>query len=163
VRGARKQARVQILDADGTASPLYGVVNFTGSTVDPKLGTVQLRAEVRNDNLQRLPGQFVPVRLLAGEQQAYLVPQAAVVQQEQTRLVWVVGQDGTASLKPVKTANWIGDQWVVTQGLQPADRVIVDNLIKLKPGVRVEVREAEPPQPASAPSAPGSSASSARP
>jgi membrane fusion protein (multidrug efflux system) len=55
-------------------------------------------------------------------------------------MVWVVTPDGTAAMKPVQTAQWIGNEWVVTGGLQPGERIIVDNLIKLRPGVKVEPR-----------------------
>jgi membrane fusion protein (multidrug efflux system) len=158
IRGARRQARISLLDQDGTVAAEGGRLNFTGSTVDPKLGTVQLRAEFPNGTLKWLPGQFVRVRIVAGEQQAFLVPQAAVVQTERARLVWIATADGNAVQKPIETANWMGNQWVVTGGLQPGDAVIVDNLIKLRPGVRVEPRApgADPavqaaPTPAGAP------------
>jgi membrane fusion protein (multidrug efflux system) len=101
---------------------------------------VQLRAEFPNPERRWLPGQFVPVRVQAATQQAFLVPQSAVVQTEQARMVWVVTPEGTAAMKPVQTAQWIGNEWVVTGGLQPGEQIIVDNLIKLRPGVKVEPR-----------------------
>lgn len=138
IRGAEKRAQVKLLAPDGTVAANNGRLNFSGSTVDSKLGTVQLRAEFANPNLKWLAGQFVKAQILAGEQEAFLVPQAAVVQTEQDRLVWVVGPDGTANMRPVKTANWIGANWVVTGGLQTGDAVIVDNLMKLRPGAPVQ-------------------------
>lgn len=143
VRNARERAKVELLDSDGKPLPVQGKLNFTGSTVDPKLSTVQLRAEFANPKLEFLPGQFVRVRLLAGEQQGVLVPQAALVQTEQSRMVWVVGDDGKAAMKPVQTAGWLGNDWIVTEGLAPGDRVIVDNLIKLRPGAPVQPRAAQ--------------------
>jgi membrane fusion protein (multidrug efflux system) len=102
------------------------------------MGTVQLRAEFLNPVLRWLPGQFAKVQILAGEQEAFLVPQAAVVQTEQAKLVWVVDADGKANMRPVQTANWIGSNWVVTSGLKPGDAVIIDNLMKLRPGAPVQ-------------------------
>jgi membrane fusion protein (multidrug efflux system) len=128
------------MSKEGTVVADGGKLNFTASTVDPKLGTVQLRAEFPNPERRWLPGQFVPVRVQAGTQRAFLVPQAAVVQTEQARTVWVATPEGTATMKPVQTAGWRGSDWVVTGGLQAGERVIVDNLIKLRPGVRVEPR-----------------------
>jgi membrane fusion protein (multidrug efflux system) len=53
-------------------------------------------------------------------------------------MVWVAGPDGKASMKPVQTANWIGSNWIVTGGLKPGEAVIVDNLMKLRPGAPVQ-------------------------
>ena len=77
IRGAEKNAQVKLLNEDETVAASNGRLNFAGSTVDPKLGTVQLRAEFPNPALKWLPGQFVKVQILAGEQEAFLVPQAA--------------------------------------------------------------------------------------
>jgi membrane fusion protein (multidrug efflux system) len=138
IRGAQKSARVKLLNPDGSVAAENGRLNFAGSTVDPKLGTVQLRAEFANPSLKWLPGQFVKVEILAGEQSAFLVPQAAVVQTEQARMVWIAQADGTAVMRPIQTANWTGSEWVVTSGLQSGDAVIVDNLMKLRPGAAVQ-------------------------
>jgi membrane fusion protein (multidrug efflux system) len=89
------------------------------------------------------------VRVLAGEQEAILVPQAAVVQTEQARMVWIAEADGKAVMRPVQTGGWIGSDWVITGGLKAGDAVIVDNLIKLRPGVTVK-----PHAPFDAPAAP---------
>jgi membrane fusion protein (multidrug efflux system) len=77
VRGNEKQARVQIIAEDGTVSADNGKLNFAGSTVDPKMGAVQLRAEFPNPVNRWMPGQFAKLRILAGEQPGMLVPQAA--------------------------------------------------------------------------------------
>lgn len=153
IRGAEKRARVQLLNQDGSVAADNGRLNFAGSTVDPKLGTVQLRAEFVNGTLKWLPGQFTKVHILAGEQDAFIVPQAAVVQTEQARMVWVAEPDGKANMRPVQTANWIGNNWIVTGGLKPDDAVIVDNLMKMRPGAAVQPHApgAAPPGPPGAP------------
>jgi membrane fusion protein (multidrug efflux system) len=99
---------------------------------------VQLRAEFPNPQARWLPGQFVKVRVLAGEQIAMLVPQSAVIQTEQARMVMTVGADNKVAPKPVQTANWIGSDIVVTGGLEDGDAVIVDNLVKVRPGATVQ-------------------------
>ena len=142
IRRDSKNLHVNLLSRDGAVSAKNGRLNFTGSTVDPKLGTVQLRAEFPNPDMKWLPGQFVKVQILAGEQEAFLVPQSAVVQTEQARMVWVAEPDGKANTRPVQTANWIGTDWIVTGGLKPGDAVIVDNLVKLRPGAPVAPHEA---------------------
>ena len=153
VRGHERRAQVSLLDRQDAVVAKSGKLNFAGSTVDPKLGTVQLRAEFRNADQRWLPGQFVRVRIVAGEQEAFLVPQAAVVQNELTKMVWVIGEDGKAATKPIETANWLGADWIVTGGLAPGDVVIVDNLIKLRPGIAVQARAADATAPAGAPAA----------
>jgi membrane fusion protein (multidrug efflux system) len=154
IRGGERGARVQLVsDSNNAVVADNGKLNFTGSTVDPKLGTVQLRAEFQNPGMKWLPGQFVKVRVLAGEQNAFLVPQEAILQNEQSRIVMTAGPDGKAVSKPVKIANWIGSNAVVTAGLSDGDVVIVDNLVKVRPGSPVQPHErgaapataAEPP------------------
>lgn len=156
IRGAERQARVKIMKQDGSSAAENGRLNFTGQTVDPKLGTVQLRAEFANPGLKWLPGQFVKVQILAGTQEAYLVPQVAVMQTAQGRLVWIVGADGKAAMRSIGTAGSIGSNWLVTSGLQEGDLVIVDNLMKVRPGAPVQpVPQGEPGQ--KAPAEPGTS------
>ena len=135
---AAKKAEVRLVLGDGTPYAGVGRLNFTASTVDAKLGTIQLRAEFANPSLALLPGQFVRVRLSAGESEAILVPQVAIVQNDQGRFVWVVGPDGKAAMKPVEAASWVGRDWLIRKGLASGDRVIVDNLLKLRPGAPVQ-------------------------
>lgn len=137
VRGAQKNARVQIVGEDGKVLADNGKLNFTSTTVDPKTGAIQLRAEFPNPRAQWLPGQFTRVRVLAGDQEAILVPQAAVLQTEQAKVVMTVGPDDKVVPKPVQTANWVGNDMIVTGGLKEGDRVITDNLVKVRPGASV--------------------------
>jgi membrane fusion protein (multidrug efflux system) len=153
IRANAPSAEVRLVQEDGAVLAKNGRLNFTGSTVDPKLGTVQLRAEFPNPDLRWLPGRYLKVQIAAGVQEAFLVPQSAVVQSEQTRSVWLVGADNKAVSRPIKTANWLGADWIVTSGLKSGDRVITDNLIRLRPGVEVQVKsgtDAAAPPPASA-------------
>ena len=150
IRGKERQARVQLIANDGSIGADNGHLNFTASTVDSKLGTVQLRAEFANPSQRWLPGQFVKARILAGEQMAMLVPQAAILQTEQSRVVLTVGPDGKAKQKPVRASSWIGNQAVVTDGLDEGDKVIVDNLVKLRPGTAVQPKSAQASAPAAA-------------
>lgn len=140
IRDSAESAKVAIVDSKGTISANDGRLNFTSSTVDPKIGTVQLRAEFPNGNLKWLPGQFVKVRIEAGGQDAYLIPQAAVTQSERAKSVWIASADGKATQRNVQTENWLGNDWIVTDGLKPGELVIVDNLMKLHPGAAVQPR-----------------------
>jgi membrane fusion protein (multidrug efflux system) len=131
---------VKIEFPDGSLYPVAGRVNFSGSTVDPALGTVQMRAEFQNPKLQVLPGQYVRVRILSGTREAIVVPQTAVLQNEGGRFVWVVGAEGKAAPRQIKVGSWVGQDWVVLEGLNAGDAVILDNLIRLRPGTQVQVK-----------------------
>jgi len=142
---------VELVLADGSVYPHQGKLNFLASSIDTTLGTQQLRAEFSNKEGQLLPGQFVRVRLLAGDQDGvYLVPQSAVLQTEKGSLVMVADPENKVAPRPIKTGEWLGKDWVVLGGLNPGDKVIIDNLMKLKPGAPVA-----PHAPGAAPGAPG--------
>ena len=144
---------VRVLFADGTPYEGKGELNFAAMEIDSKLGTQQLRAEFDNPRQLLLPGQFVTVRITAGERdKVFLVPQAAVVQTEKGNLVFTVDADGKAQARPVKTGDWIGKDWTILSGLNAGDKVVVDNLLKLQPGVAVT--EAPPAATQAAPNAP---------
>lgn len=151
LRDAR-QAQVRLLDANGKPLAAQGRLNFAGSTVDARVGTVQLRAEFPNADLAVLPGQFVRAQVVAGQVQGFLVPKAAVMQTDKGTLVWTV-RDGKATPAPVEVGNWVGSDWVVRKGLNEGDQVIVDNLMKLRPGA--------PVKPQAAGAAPGAAPASA--
>ena len=115
-------------------------LNFSSSSVDATLGTVQMRAELPNPGLQLLPGQYVRVQVVAGTQQALVVPQSAVMQNEGGRFVWIVGPESKAAQRQIKVGNWAGDDWVVLEGLKAGDTVIVDNLLRLRAGTPVKLQ-----------------------
>ena len=129
---------VELVLADGSVYPRKGHLNFQSSQIDPTLGTQQFRAEFDNAEGRLLPGQFVRVRLLTGMRDGvFLVPQSAVLQTEQGRLVMVAGADNKVAPRPVQAGEWLGKDWVILGGLQAGDKVIVDNLMKLRPGAPV--------------------------
>lgn len=160
---------VKLLTAEGKPLGTGGKLNFEGSTVDPQLGTVQLRAEFANPELVVLPGQFVRAQVHAGDERAYIVPQAAIINGERGKAVWTV-KDGKALPTPVEVGAWVGDGWAVRKGLNEGDTVIVDNLLKLRPGAPVAPHAASapaggasapPPSDAASATAPGSASASA--
>lgn len=135
--GNADKARVRLLSRSGDSLIDGGQLNFTGSSVDAQLGTVAMRASFANPALTVLPGQFVQLRIEAGERQAYRLPKVAVSQTADGTVVWVVGEQDKAQPRPVGAAEWQGADWIIETGLKPGDRVIVDNLMKLRPGVGV--------------------------
>jgi membrane fusion protein, multidrug efflux system len=144
IRGAEHSARVQVIAADGTVAADNGRLNFAASTVDAKTGAVQLRAEFANPTQRWLPGAFAKVRVLAGQQTAFLVPQAAVSQTDQSRQVMTVGPEGKVVPKPVTSSGWLGTDAIIVSGLNEGDMVIVDNLVKVRPGMTVQANVPAP-------------------
>ena len=144
---AGSAGEVSVSSAGGKPLAAKGRLNFAATSVDPRLGTIGLRAEFANPQLAILPGQFVQARVKVGEREAYLVPQHAVMQSDQGRFVWTVSADGKATPAPIKAGEWLGSDWVIEDGLKAGDRVIVDNLIKIRPGAPVQPNAAgQPPQ-----------------
>ena len=136
-RGKRRRRGPRSCFPDGSTFPGKGRLNFTATAIDTRLGTQQLRAEFDNASQQLLPGQFVRVQITAGARDnVFLVPQAAVMQTEKDFLVFVVDAENKATLRPVKVGDWVGANWTILSGLNAGDRVIVDNLLKVRPGAR---------------------------
>ncbi len=128
---------VTLLLADGRPYEQPAKVNFAGSTVDAATGTVQMRAELGNPKLALLPGQFVRVRVTAGSREAIVVPQKAVQQNEAGRFVWLATPGGKAVQRQIKAGDWVGNDWVVLEGLKPGEQVIVDSFARLRPDAPV--------------------------
>lgn len=118
--------------------------------VDPRTGTLELQAEFPNPQHRLLPGQFGRVRYVAERRTgAILVPQRAVQQNQSMQTVFTVGQGDKIEAHPVKTGARIGDAWLIEQGLQPGDRVVVEGLLTVRPGLVVHpVPYQEKPAPA---------------
>jgi len=148
--GRASPVDMQLVLPGGALYPLKGRLNFAATAIDTRLGTQQLRAEFDNPHEELLPGQFVTVRITAGQRDnVFLVPQAAVVQTEKTSLVYAIDAEGKAQARPVKTGDWVGADWAIMSGLNAGDRVIVDNLLKVRPGVAVTEAPAAAAAPAS--------------
>ena len=129
---------VQLVMDDGSLYPETGTINFQSTFIDPKLGTQQLRATFANPDEKLLPGQFLRARISTGKlENVYLVPQAAVIQSDKGFMVWVMGDDGKVIPTPIKPGSWSGKDWIILSGLQPGMKVVVDNIIKIRPGASV--------------------------
>lgn len=130
---------VRMILPDGSEYQQEGKINFAASKIDPLLGTQQLRATFDNTDQRILPGQFVRIRVTAGESETvFRVPQVAVLSSDFGRFVYVIDEQNTVTQRPVAAGDWIGKDWIILDGLNRGDRVVVDNLIKLSPGKIVE-------------------------
>lgn len=150
----QKVKQVALILPDGTEYEKKGELNFAASRIDPVLGTQQLRATFDNTDQSLLPGQFVRARVITGEHPGvFLVPQVAVQTSDLGKSVYVINDKNEATPRPVVAGKWIGTDWVILDGLKAGDRVIVDNIIKLRPGALVSPHAPGEP-PAEAPGQP---------
>jgi multidrug efflux system membrane fusion protein len=145
---AKHTLRVEVRLPD-EAKPEVGELTFLDNSVQSSSGTVMLRATVPNPARHLWPGQFVNVRLVLAK--AVLVPAAAPQDSAKGNFVYVVKQDSTAELRPVKLGQRQGEMVVVEQGLQPGERVIMNGQLGVLPGGKVRVITGTPAaQPAQA-------------
>ena len=131
---------VRVVLEDGSELPRAGKLLFSDLSVDATSGQITLRAEVPNPNGLLLPGQYVRVRLSQAElPAAILLPQQAVTRSGQSDTVLVVGADNKPTPRTVKLGGAQDNQWIILDGLQPGDEVIVDGFQKMMvPGAPVK-------------------------
>lgn len=133
-------ARVRLKLEDGSTYPIEGTLKFTDVTVDPATGTQAIRAVFANPRGLLLPGMYVRAELVEGTKaNGMLVPQRAVTRDPKgSATVLVIGADGKLAPRPLTTDRTIGDAWLVTGGLQPGDKVVVEGAQMLQPGTPVK-------------------------
>ena len=133
-------APIRIVLADGTIFPVEGRLDFADIDVGTDSGTVTLRATVPNPRGDLLPGLFVKARLVQGiVPNGILVPQGAVSRTPRgTATVMIVNAKGEAESREVAADNAVGANWLVTSGLKPGDKVIVEGLMNLRAGAKVK-------------------------
>ena len=131
---AQGSYQVQLVLSDGSLFEQEGRINFADLRIDTQTGSLRLRTVFPNPRRRILPGQFVRARLLgATRNNAILVPQTAVQQALGRQFVYVVVGD-TAKSRDVQTGSFAGNDWIITSGLNAGDRVIVDNIQRVRAG-----------------------------
>jgi membrane fusion protein (multidrug efflux system) len=134
------QKKVNLLLEDGTAYPLEGTLQFRDVTVEPSTGSVILRLVIPNPEGVLLPGMFVRAVVKEGvSEQAILIPQQAVSRDPKGNpLVLIVDAQGKVQQRMLVLDRAMGDKWLVSSGLAPGDRLIVEGLQKVRPGASVK-------------------------
>lgn len=137
--GGQGRNTVKLLLEDGTAYPQDGALQFSDVTVDQSTGSVTLRAVFPNPDGVLLPGMFVRTLIQEGvREQALLAPQQAVSRNSKgDPFALVVNAESKAEYRPLVLDRAIDDKWLVTKGLAPGDKVIVEGLLMLRPGTVV--------------------------
>nr|WP_237708070.1 efflux RND transporter periplasmic adaptor subunit [Oceanicola sp. S124] len=138
-------APVSLTLADGTAFDHTGLLTAAEPHVDEQTGVVVLRIEFVNPDMLLLPGMYVQVEMPSRQvESAFLVPQEAVTRDRRGNpQTLVVGADGTVEQRPLTVLQDRGATWVVTDGLAPGDKVIVEGLQRAAPGATVAPQERE--------------------
>ena len=135
-----KQATVKLLLEDGTPYPVDGTLKFSDVTVDPSTGSYILRTVFPNPQHLLLPGMYVRAIVQEGvAEQAILVPQQSVSRDPKGNPVALIvdGSDKVAQRK-ITVDRAVGDKWLVSEGLKPGDRLIVEGIQKARPGTSVK-------------------------
>jgi membrane fusion protein, multidrug efflux system len=123
---------VTVVLADGTVFPDRGHINFANPAFNTQTGTFLVRASFANPKGSLRPGQFVRARVSgAVRPNAILVPQRSVLQGSKSHFVWVVDNNSKAHQRVVETGTWHGDNWFITDGLKPGERIVVDGAIRV--------------------------------
>ncbi|WP_341319592.1 efflux RND transporter periplasmic adaptor subunit [Paraburkholderia sp. IMGN_8] len=160
---ANNNFEVTVIMADGTEFPDRGHIDFTNPAFSTQTGTFLVRASFANPKGTLRPGQFVRARVSgATRPNAILVPQRAVLQGAKSHFVWVVDSDSKAHQRVVEVGEWHGDDWFISQGLQPGEKVVVDGAIRVAADtpLKIVAAPAAPAAPAAA-EAPASGAGKA--
>lgn len=146
---------VEVILADGTVFPQRGRISFAEPSFNSETGTFLVRTELPNPKGQLRPGQFVRARVYgATRPQAMQLPQRAVQQGAKGHYVWVIGSDGKARQRVVEVGDWVGDDWFISDGLKPGERVVVDGAGRVSPTAPLRVTQAPGPAPALAQAGP---------
>lgn len=130
-------AQIRLADENNWARE--GVVDFVDNRLDQNTGTLRMRVLVENDNELLRPGIFGRLRMAITEPHvAMLIPDRAVVSDQAAKVLMVIGEEGKVTPKPVKLGTLIGnDMRVIRSGIEASDQVIVEGLLKARPGTPV--------------------------
>jgi membrane fusion protein (multidrug efflux system) len=143
---------IELILADGSRHPQTGRFAFADRQVDVQTGTIKVAALFPNPGNLLRPGQFARVRAQRSVQAgALLVPQRAVMELQGSHQVAVVGADQKVDVRPVKVGQQLDGLWVISEGLRTGDRVVVEGLQKVRPGMAVMATPYAPPAPAASP------------
>jgi multidrug efflux system membrane fusion protein len=130
----------QAFDRSGTTQLATGSLLTTDNQIDTTTGTIKLKAQFPNEDGALFPNQFVNIRLLVSiDKQVPVIPTAAIQQGTPGTYVFVVKEDRTVTIRPVKLGHTEGDHVAVRSGLEPGDLIVTDGTDKLREGSDVEV------------------------
>lgn len=132
--------KVSLLLADGSVYSEHGSIDFANPAFSTETGTFLVRAVFDNPKAVLRPGQFVRARVAGAiRPNAILVPQRAVLQGSKSHFLWVVDNESKGHQRVVEVGEWQGDDWFITDGLKPGERVVVDGAIRVTAGTPLKI------------------------
>ncbi len=133
-----EKLKAELILADGSVYPYKGTFGFADRQIDVKTGTIKVAAIFPNPGNFLRPGQYGKIRVATSvRKDALLVPQRAVAEVQGKYMVAVVGADNKVDIRPVQTAERVDSLWVILEGLKPGERVVVEGIQKVRPGMTV--------------------------
>jgi membrane fusion protein (multidrug efflux system) len=147
-----EEMKVELLLPDGSSYPEQGKINFISFQIDPATDSVTVRAVFPNKHIgtgdyDLIPGQYAPVRLILGENpDALLIPETALVETQAGTNVFVVGKDNKVESRKVVAGSSYKQQRVISDGLKHGEKVIIEGVQKVRPGMAVNPEAASSPK-----------------
>ena len=139
-KNSKQKRRVEIYFQNGDKYELDGVQDFLDNKVDETTGTVTMRATFQNPDNRLLHGEFVNVKLYANNPvKVPIVPLVAVQENQEGKYVYTLDEKNLPQLTYIKVGGQTGDYWIVKEGLKSGDKVIVDGIMKVVPGTKVNI------------------------
>lgn len=143
VEEQRRRIPLQLLLADGSTYERTGTIYFADREVNPATGAIRVAGVFPNPTNLLRPGGYGRIRASVKSQAgALLVPQRAVIELQGSQQVAVVGDDNKVSVRPVTVGDRVGNMWIVTHGIKPGERVVVEGVQKVRDGVVVKASPA---------------------
>ena len=144
---SERKESTELVFADGTIYPQKGKFSFLDRQVDPTTGTILIAANFPNPDHTLRPGQFAKARtVIENISGALLVPERALVELQGSYQIGVLGEDNKADIRPIKIGPRYKGQVVVTEGLKEGEKVIVEGVQKVRPGMVVTAKPYQEPQ-----------------
>jgi RND family efflux transporter MFP subunit len=138
-----RKLNFELILADGTTYPHTGKFDFTDRQVDVRTGAIRIAALFANPGDILRPGQYGRVRRARVQPGAVLIPQQAIMELQGTRLVAIVDSGNKVIIRPVKLVETVGHDWIVSGGVKPGERVVVEGLQKVRQGMQVDPKPFE--------------------
>jgi RND family efflux transporter MFP subunit len=151
-RDQSTQVQLRLPDEPDTETwPRTGHMDFVDNRIDDSAGTIRARAELANPDHFITPGQFGQLRLPGSPKyEAILVPDSAIVADQSNKIVLTVSEDGTVEPRAIREGpRYAGGLRIVRRGLEPSDRIVINGLMRARPGAKVDPQpgKIEPPTP----------------
>ena len=145
-KGGQLQSSVELILSDGAVYPIRGKIDIVGREVESSTGTLKIRALFSNPGNVLRPGQYSRIRAATSvRKDALLVPQRAVQELQGQFQLAIVGPGNKIAFRTVKAGDRVGSYWLIDQGLNPTDQVVIEGLQDIKTGQTVDPKPAKMP------------------